>query len=192
MYWFLKLQCKASRENGIHNKRSWYEALKTNGSIVHRFRVKNFLSSLWRSTIIQLVRLRKFLDCFNWNIKHGNVWEGNRAKLVILLPSVSCHFYNAKKFAFGFVFHHSTTMLVDIHAMLLLWWLKFLEFYLLDFCFVFYFIDFIMLNLSIVYGVCFFGCCDLLCIILFLGATYIGGATFRNMEGIFEERTSKS
>jgi hypothetical protein len=49
-----------------------------------------------------------------------SVGHGSKAKLATLSPSVSCHFYNVEKFAFGFVFHHSTTMLVDIHAMLLL------------------------------------------------------------------------
>ncbi len=60
------------------------------------------------------------------------------------------------------------TVLVALYPELLLWWFKFLEFYLLGFCFVPDFIGLFMLSLSVVCGVIGFGCGDLFWILYFL------------------------
>ncbi len=60
------------------------------------------------------------------------------------------------------------TVLVALYPELLLWWFKFLEFYLLGFCFVPDFIGLFMLSLWVVCGVFGFGCGDLFWILYFL------------------------
>lgn len=98
------------------------------------------------------------------------LWHGIREELVALSIGVNRHFYSAGKFAFafGFVFIIQQTVLAALYPELLLWWFKFLEFYLLGFCFVPDFIGLFMLSLWVVCGVFGFGCGDLFWILYFL------------------------
>lgn len=80
---FLKSDVRLLEKMASIIKEAGIRPSKQNGSIVHGFKVKDFLSSLWKSTIIQLVRLGNFLNCLNWNIRHGNVQQGSRAKLAV-------------------------------------------------------------------------------------------------------------
>lgn len=58
---------------------------------------------------------------------------------------------------------------------------------MLEFYFALEFIHFIMLSLSIVGGVIWFGCGGLSCILFIHRATYIGGATHWHKEDIFKD-----
>jgi hypothetical protein len=68
------------------------------------------------------------------------MWHGIKAKLSTISIGVNYHFYNIEKFTFSLFFIIQWTMLAALHAELLLWWSRFLEFYLLIFlsCFWFY------------------------------------------------------
>jgi len=83
------------------------------------------------------------------------------------------NFYKVEVFAFGFVFHHSTIMLVVICAMKVLWRIKNFGICLLVFCFVPTFIKVIMLCLLDLGGVFWFHCSGLSHLLYVSRATWI-------------------
>jgi hypothetical protein len=88
------------------------------------------------------------------------------------------NFYNAKFFAFGFVFQHSTILLVVICAMKVLWWIKNFGICLLVFCFVPKFMEVIM-SCLLDFGGVFWFCCGGSSHLLYVSkATWIGGAKY--------------
>lgn len=96
------------------------------------------------------------------------LWHGIREELVALSIGVNRHFYSAGKFAFGFVFHHSTNSAGGFIPWVVVMMIQVSGILPLGFCFVPDFIGLFMLSLSVVCGVFGFGCGDLFWILYFL------------------------
>ncbi len=112
------------------------------------------------------------------------LWHGIREELVALSIGMNCHFYSAGKFAFGFVFHHSTNSaggFIPWVAVMMIQVSGILPAGLL-FCSWFYRPLYVKL-MSFLWCV-WFRLRRFVLNTLFLGATCIGDATLRSMEGI--------
>jgi hypothetical protein len=85
-----------------------------------------------------------------------DMWHEFRARVTALLLCVNYQLLQCLRFCFWFVFHHSTTMLVAICAMTVLWWIEISGICLLVVFCVLEFIKFIRLCLSDLGGVSWF------------------------------------
>jgi hypothetical protein len=88
------------------------------------------------------------------------------------------NFYNIEDFCFWFIFHHSTTMLAIMHAMMLLQWIEIFGICLLEFCSVLEFIKFIVLCLLDLGGMFWFRYSRLLHLLYVYSVTYVAGAKY--------------
>ncbi len=101
------------------------------------------------------------------------------------------HFYNVKKFIFCLFFILQQTMLVALCAKLLLWWSKFLEFYLLIFLSCTWFYQPLYVELINSWWCFDFGCDDLSWVIYFMELLAMEAWHFEVWNGVLKTNFKK-